>query len=202
MNSITGSTVARLWFLRAPAMKIFLPTRLFVPLLVRYLDRLWLMVIGISTCHTNTTTHTSGGKYTLPSANCLLTFARNIGILLGFLGAFLVFYIFAAEHAKPPRSKGEVLVFRKGRMPPSFDKKDGTDAEAQATGRPVVAEKGTTNGNSGLAAGASVFHWEDLCYDIQIKGKDRRLLDHVDGWVKPGLSTALMVSFPSCQYRP
>ncbi|GKU21386.1 unnamed protein product [Fusarium langsethiae] len=117
---------------------------------------------------------------------------RNIGILLGFLAAFLVFYIFAAEHAKPPRSKGEVLVFRKGRMPPSFDKKASTDVEAQAADRPVVAEKGTTNANSGLAAGASVFHWEDLCYDIQIKGKDRRLLDHVDGWVRPGLSTALM----------
>jgi hypothetical protein len=107
----------------------------------------------------------------------------------------LVFYIFAAEHAKPPRSKGEILVFRKGRMPPSFEKKDSADVEAQATDRPVVAEKGTTNVTSGLTAGASVFHWEDLCYDIQIKGKDRRLLDKVDGWVKPGLSTALMVSF-------
>lgn len=119
---------------------------------------------------------------------------RNIGILLGFIAGFLVFYIFAAEHAKPPRSKGEILVFRKGRMPPNFEKKDGTDVEAQATDRPVVAEKGTDTATSGLTAGASVFHWEDLCYDIQIKGKDRRLLDKVDGWVKPGLSTALMVS--------
>ncbi|KAI1071723.1 hypothetical protein LB507_004946 [Fusarium sp. FIESC RH6] len=117
---------------------------------------------------------------------------RNIGILLGFIAGFLVFYIFAAEHAKPPRSKGEILVFRKGRMPPDFEKKNGTDVEAQATDRPVVAEKGTDNATSGLTAGASVFHWEDLCYDIQIKGKDRRLLDKVDGWVKPGLSTALM----------
>ena len=79
-------------------------------------------------------------------------------------------------------------------MPPNFEKKDATDVEAQATDRPVVAEKGTDNATSGLTAGASVFHWEDLCYDIQIKGKDRRLLDKVDGWVKPGLSTALMVS--------
>ncbi|KAM0344798.1 hypothetical protein ACHAPU_007173 [Fusarium lateritium] len=99
-------------------------------------------------------------------------------------------YFFAAEHAKPPTSKGEVLVFRKGRMPPGFEKTQ--DAEAQVTDRPVVAEKGTNDTTGGLTAGASVFHWEDLCYDIQIKGKDRRLLDHVDGWVKPGLSTALM----------
>ncbi|KAF9767044.1 hypothetical protein IL306_000446 [Fusarium sp. DS 682] len=116
---------------------------------------------------------------------------RNIGILLGFLGGFLVLYIIAAEHAKPPRSKGEILVFRKGRMPHSFEKTKG-DVETQATDRPVVAEKNANNASGGLTAGSSVFHWEDLCYDIQIKGKDRRLLDHVDGWVKPGRSTALM----------
>ncbi|KAF5634266.1 ABC1 transport [Fusarium sp. NRRL 52700] len=116
---------------------------------------------------------------------------RNIGILLGFLFGFLILYIIAAEHAKPPRNKGEVLVFRKGRMPSNFEKDHG-DIETQATDRPVVAEKVNNNPSSGLTAGASVFHWEDLCYDIQIKGKDRRLLDHVDGWVKPGKSTALM----------
>ncbi|KAG4262351.1 multidrug resistance protein CDR1 [Fusarium proliferatum] len=99
----------------------------------------------------------------------------------------------AAEHAKPPRNKGEVLVFRKGRMPSNFEKDKG-DVETQATDRPVVAEKVNNNPSSGLTAGASVFHWEDLCYDIQIKGKDRRLLDHVDGWVKPGKSTALMLT--------
>ena len=32
----------------------------------------------------------------------------------------------------------------------------------------------------------------DVCYDIKIKGEPRRILDHVDGWVKPGTLTALM----------
>jgi hypothetical protein len=40
----------------------------------------------------------------------------------------------------------------------------------------------------------AVFHWKDVCYDIKIKGQPRRLLDHVDGWVKPGTLTALMVT--------
>ncbi|UPK91915.1 hypothetical protein LCI18_002850 [Fusarium solani-melongenae] len=117
---------------------------------------------------------------------------RNIGILCGFLAAFFLAYIVSAEYAKPPQSKGEVLVFRKGKMPPSLKESGKGDSEVQKTERPVVAEKVTNNGSSGLAAGASVFHWEDLCYDIQIKGNERRLLDHVDGWVKPGMSTALM----------
>lgn len=40
----------------------------------------------------------------------------------------------------------------------------------------------------------STFHWRNLCYDIKIKGEPRRILDHVDGWAKPGTLTALMVS--------
>lgn len=40
----------------------------------------------------------------------------------------------------------------------------------------------------------AIFHWEDVCYDIKIKKQPRRILDHVDGWVKPGTLTALMVS--------
>ena len=32
----------------------------------------------------------------------------------------------------------------------------------------------------------------DVCYDVKIKSETRRILDHVDGWVKPGTLTALM----------
>lgn len=38
----------------------------------------------------------------------------------------------------------------------------------------------------------AIFQWQDVCYDIKIKKEDRRILDHVDGWVKPGTLTALM----------
>ncbi len=31
-----------------------------------------------------------------------------------------------------------------------------------------------------------------MCYNVKIKKEDRRILDHVDGWVKPGTLTALM----------
>ncbi|KAJ5677168.1 uncharacterized protein N7477_002801, partial [Penicillium maclennaniae] len=36
------------------------------------------------------------------------------------------------------------------------------------------------------------FTWRDVCDDIPVKGGERRLLDHVSGWVKPGTLTALM----------
>lgn len=45
-----------------------------------------------------------------------------------------------------------------------------------------------------IPAQKKIFLWKDVCYDIKLKdGSDRRLLDHVDGWVKPGTLTALMV---------
>lgn len=44
----------------------------------------------------------------------------------------------------------------------------------------------------GFQGSTSVFHWSNVCYDIKIKGKLRRILNYVDGWVKPGTLTALM----------
>jgi len=32
----------------------------------------------------------------------------------------------------------------------------------------------------------------NVCFDVKIKSENRRILDHVDGWVKPGTLTALM----------
>ena len=40
----------------------------------------------------------------------------------------------------------------------------------------------------------AVFSWKDVVYEIPVKGGSRRILDFVDGWVKPGTLTALMVS--------
>ncbi|RAL67057.1 hypothetical protein DID88_007837 [Monilinia fructigena] len=41
-------------------------------------------------------------------------------------------------------------------------------------------------------AKTAIFHWDDVHYDIKIKNEPRKLLDGVDGWVKPGTLTALM----------
>lgn len=46
--------------------------------------------------------------------------------------------------------------------------------------------------SAGIQRQTAVFQWQDVCYDIRIKNEERRILDHVDGWVKPGTCTALM----------
>ncbi|KAF8459891.1 putative ABC transporter [Kalaharituber pfeilii] len=118
---------------------------------------------------------------------------RNLGILWGFFFFFLATYLGASEWIQGAKSKGEVLVFSRGKVP---RKSKSHDAEgALATEKSVVVGNEAPNTKDISAAiqkQTAIFHWEDVCYDIKIKGQDRRILDHVDGWVKPGTLTALM----------
>jgi ATP-binding cassette subfamily G (WHITE) protein 2 (PDR) len=117
---------------------------------------------------------------------------RNLGILLGFYFFFLATYLLAVEYISAARSKGEVLVFRRGHIPPSakVDEEGATKGEKQE----VVSSSSpnTKDVSAVIQKQTSIFHWSDVCYDIKIKGQDRRLLDNIDGWVTPGTLTALM----------
>jgi len=119
---------------------------------------------------------------------------RNFGVILAFTLFFLLTYIIAAELVSEKKSKGEVLVFRRGYKPAVFKEQKG-DAEsgALASGPVVAAEKTVQEKDAAfIQKQTSVFHWNDVCYDVKIKSETRRILDHVDGWVKPGTLTALM----------
>lgn len=116
---------------------------------------------------------------------------RNFGILWGFMIFFLLTYLCATEYIQAKKSKGEVLVFRRGRIPAAMKKNYSHDAEAASTG----AEGHVQNQEEGWGAiqkQTAIFQWRGVCYDIKIKGEPRRILDNVDGWVKPGTLTALM----------
>ncbi|GAD98247.1 ABC transporter [Paecilomyces variotii No. 5] len=117
---------------------------------------------------------------------------RNLGIMFGFMVFFMFTYLLASEYITEAKSKGEVLLFRRGHQPVAA-RKGSDDVETQP--EPVPAEKTDVNNGHTTAAiqrQTAIFHWQDVCYDIKIKGEPRRILDHVDGWVKPGTATALM----------
>ncbi|KAL2431395.1 ABC multidrug transporter C [Exophiala dermatitidis] len=119
---------------------------------------------------------------------------RNYGILLVFLAGLTTTYLVAAEFVSAKKSKGEVLVFRRGYKPAAFKEKNLRDAEAGGA-RTVAAQKDPNELHpisSIIQKQTAIFQWKDVCYDIKVKGGQRRLLDHVDGWVKPGTLTALM----------
>ncbi|KAH6696966.1 ABC-2 type transporter-domain-containing protein [Plectosphaerella plurivora] len=107
---------------------------------------------------------------------------RNWGVMIAFM------YV-ASE-----RSKGEVLVFIRKAMK-KLKREQAVDAESG--GAPTSTHEirdDSSDTVAGIDRQTSVFHWHDVCYDVQIKGETRRILDHVDGWVKPGTLTALMGS--------
>jgi len=120
---------------------------------------------------------------------------RNFGILIGFWIFLTGTYLIATEFITAKKSKGEVLVFQRGHVPAVLTKTTADDAEA-AGGRPgqlmEMAEKNGQDVSEVIQRQTAVFQWRNVCYDIKIKKEARRILDHVDGWVKPGTLTALM----------
>jgi ATP-binding cassette subfamily G (WHITE) protein 2 (PDR) len=122
---------------------------------------------------------------------------RNWGIVICFIIFFLITYMVAAELVSEKKSKGEVLVFRRGHRPTQFkENKDDAEEGMMRVGPIATNERATAaqnkEGGGMLMEQSSTFHWNNVCYDIKIKGEPRRILDNVDGWVKPGTLTALM----------
>lgn len=128
---------------------------------------------------------------------------RDFGIVLAF-GIFFLFTYLAGVYFNPgARTKGEMLVFQRSTL-----KKLRKEAKVRYENSTSDVESGSrskedytvNDGDSSSASGVGdivetsndIFYWKDVCYDIKIKKEDRRLLDHVDGWVKPGTLTALM----------
>ena len=123
---------------------------------------------------------------------------RNFGILLAFMFFFLGVYLVATELITAQRSKGEILVYPRGRIP-AILKGKSQDSESQSNGHEKMGGNLEKIGTSRvdqviIQRQTSIFSWRDVVYDIKIKKEARRILDHIDGWVKPGTLTALMVS--------
>ncbi|KAF2865640.1 ABC-2 type transporter [Massariosphaeria phaeospora] len=117
---------------------------------------------------------------------------RNFAILIGFLIFFMVVYFVAVELNSSMSSTAEVLVFRRGGVPPHLQR-NGADRQDDVESGVADAKAGTQDADvRAVEPQKDIFTWRDVLYDINIKGEPRRLLDNVSGWVKPGTLTALM----------
>ncbi|KAF4450932.1 ATP-binding cassette transporter [Fusarium austroafricanum] len=117
---------------------------------------------------------------------------RNVGIIIAMVIFNHVVYFMASDYVTAKKSKGEVMIFRRGYAP-----KVHHDVESPASRpvAPILSQPGDVSEfghEKGFQGSTSVFHWKNVCYDIKIKKKPRRILDNIDGWVKPGTLTALM----------
>lgn len=119
---------------------------------------------------------------------------RNIGIIFAFMVGFLTVYLVASENIRAKKSKGEVLLFQKGRIPAALKEKsqDEEMSEVNRVSSVMCRQMSNVEATDVILRQTAVFSWRNVCYDIKIKGEERRILDNVDGWVKPGTLTALM----------
>jgi hypothetical protein len=116
---------------------------------------------------------------------------RNFGIMIVFMIFFMALHLIATELIASERSKGEVLVFtRKAMRQGKTPSKQDVESQAPKESTPISKENGSP---ASFQSQKSVFHWSNVCYTVKVKDEDRRILDNVDGWVKPGTLTALMV---------
>ncbi|KAH6950400.1 ABC-2 type transporter-domain-containing protein [Ilyonectria sp. MPI-CAGE-AT-0026] len=118
---------------------------------------------------------------------------RNFGILWAFLIGLLAIYFVAIEINSSTSSTAEALVFRRGGVPAQL--RAGQKQSPKDEETPVDStNKGSANGGDvkAMEPQKDIFTWRNVIYNIEIKKEQRRLLDHVSGWVKPGTLTALM----------
>ncbi|KAK7055287.1 ABC-2 type transporter-domain-containing protein [Favolaschia claudopus] len=117
---------------------------------------------------------------------------RNYGILLVYIIFFCAVHLICTEYISSAKSKGEVLVFTRGHLPRSRRPDDEENPDYNEKSLPQSRSVKRSE-DVMIPQQRKVFMWKDVCYDIKLKdGSDRRLLDHVDGWVRPGTLTALM----------
>ena len=120
---------------------------------------------------------------------------RNLGIMITFMVILGGLYLLATETILAQQSKGETLIFRRSTKSRSlhndteaqfFD--NATSVQVSESAESCYEHTGSTNEK----ACAATFLWDRLCYDVKTKDGSRRLLEDVDGWIKPGTLTALM----------
>ena len=108
---------------------------------------------------------------------------RNFGILVGLWIFFLAINSLATEYFRPVEGGGDVLLFKRGYMPDSNEIAEGRVADADELEKALAHSGGQRE----------VFSWQHVDYTIPLSGGvSRKLLDNVQGYVKPGTLTALM----------
>jgi ATP-binding cassette subfamily G (WHITE) protein 2 (PDR) len=105
------------------------------------------------------------------------------------------------EYVTIKKSKGEVLIFRRGYLPMAInadDEEAQNQHEQPASHIVQKATKDVSDESNATETYGAHFLWDGITYDVDIKGGKKRILDDVEGWVKPGTLTALRVFQTLC----
>ncbi|KAJ5168761.1 CDR ABC transporter [Penicillium canariense] len=124
---------------------------------------------------------------------------RNFGIIIGWFLFFVSLTMLGMEIQKPNKGGSSVTVFKRGEAPKAIQEAiehTGPPADIESTekgGSASDMKDGEANRKvQHIAENTSIFTWQNVNYTIPYKGGQRKLLQDVHGYVKPGRLTALM----------
>lgn len=124
---------------------------------------------------------------------------RNFGIITAWFLFFVFLTMLGMEIQKPNKGGSSVTVFKRGEVPKTVEeaiqhKRPPMDEESVEKD-PLSSGLQTDEGEQkvrDIAKNTSIFTWQDVNYTIPYKGGQRKLLQGVDGYVKPGRLTAMV----------
>jgi ABC-type transport system involved in cytochrome bd biosynthesis fused ATPase/permease subunit len=128
---------------------------------------------------------------------------RNFGIIVAWFVFFVILTMLGTELQQPNKGGSSVTIFKRSEAPKYVEeavknKELPEDVESGQKENAANADpEKTQSGESGsevkdIARSTSIFTWQDVHYTIPYEGGQRKLLQDVHGYVKPGRLTALM----------
>ena len=133
---------------------------------------------------------------------------RNFGFLWAFFFFFLAITMVGMEMMKPNAGGASVTVFKRGQVPKTLEKTIETGGRKGASGDEEVGkvnenglqsdqnveeqERKGREAMQNVAKNETVFTFQNVNYTIPYQGGERKLLQNVQGFVRPGKLTALM----------
>ncbi|KAI1076620.1 ABC-2 type transporter-domain-containing protein [Whalleya microplaca] len=130
---------------------------------------------------------------------------RNFGVVIAFAVLYISVTVFATEMFDFSSEGGGALIFKKGRRsktqaqtpaaPSDVEKNGGGESSGSSATRfgesqATAAEENETLGQ--LTKSDSIFTWRDIEYTVPYLGGEKKLLNKVNGYAKPGVMVALM----------
>lgn len=121
---------------------------------------------------------------------------RNFGVVIAFAVLYLVITVVATETLSFAKAGGGALIFKKSKRAKQAVKEDKVDEEKVVAGD-SSAESAEAAANEeealdSISSSESVFTWKDVEYTVPYQGGERKLLNKVNGYAKPGVMVALV----------
>lgn len=135
---------------------------------------------------------------------------RNFGVVIAFTVLYLLVTVLATEFVSFNTSDGGALTFKKSKRakrqvqaaapPPADEEKaagsSGDSGSSGSKGNALGESPSNQESEDGaleqLTKSDSIFTWRDVKFTVPYLGGERQLLNHVNGFAKPGKMVALM----------